>query len=119
MYKEKIQELLIEYREDELILDLIHEDLKTMSEYVDLVYQAEVSMPMLRLLKPDTYLDTFATIDKRRRSTHDVCISGIGRLNKFSEKAGLDLFSDVDLGDRYKVGDVIGEIVNEMFKNRK
>lgn len=62
----------------------------------------------------EDYRDRVEKLDKDRRIKHDAAITSISMLNRICEKLGIDQF-DVNLNDRYAVGDWIGAFCGEVF----
>lgn len=125
MYRERISNLMkavkgTEFEEDDL--EFIESRMKTFTDYVSHVAWMETRIQRLQIegVTGQEWRDQVQDLDSTRRSRHDVAMDAINQLNRMSEMYNLEPFYDgpVDHEHRNNVGDVIGDIVNEYFKER-
>ena len=102
------------------LLDLMDMVMNDFSAYVDLCSSQEnrLAIAKQRMYKED-YLNFVKTLDQQRRNIHNNCINNVNIINRLCETNNLPIFYNGDIDDRYAVGDFVGEIVNDAFKNRK
>lgn len=119
MYKNKFVALVDAYRNDEMALELIENNMDSLNAYVTAVYAMEVQLQTLRFrLEGEEYRDAVMTIDRRRRNAHEAAIASCSVLNRIAAMEGVAPIYDGDLNDRYQVADFCIAIVEELFKGR-
>lgn len=122
MYKERIAKLMNAVKNDPDDLEFVESRINTFTDYVGHVVWMEARGQRLRAegYLPDDYQQQMMTLDRQRKSKHEVAMDAINQLNRLSLAMNLDPFynGEVDNVHRRDVGDVIGDIVNEYFQGR-
>lgn len=129
MYKEKIAGLMKavvdsnDAAEDKKFdMEFIEGRMQTFTDYVAHVAWMETRIQRLNIegIRGEEWRDAVQSLDRSRRSKHDVALGSINQLNRMCKAHGLEPFYDgpVDDEHRTEVGDVIGNIVNEYFEGR-
>jgi len=115
-----IIKLVEKYSKDDCLLSTIADTLKSCSRYVDLITQQEVLVTVEKYnMSKDDLLEKITSLDKQRRTTHNVIISGIKLINRLCVLNKLDKFYQGDESDRYEIADFAMELVTSNFTNRK
>ena len=120
MESKKVLVKLVEMmKDDELVIEMISDTMKSCSRYVDLINQQEVLVSVAKYnLSKEQLLYEVKALDEQRRRTHNSIIAGIKAINRMCESEGLELFykgSD----ERSEIGEFAFEIVGDSFKNRE
>lgn len=122
MYKEKIAKLMEAVKDEPYDLNFVETRMNAFTDYVSYVTYMETHMQRLNVegIRGQEYRDQIQSMDRHRRSKHEVAMGAINQLNRLSEAMKLEPFYDgpVDNEHRNQVGDVIGQIVNEYFEGR-
>lgn len=122
MYKERIANLMMAAKDEPDDMEFIESRMKTFTDYVAHVNWMETRIQRLTIEGVDgqEWRDQVQNLDSMRRSKHNVAMDAITQLNRMSQIYGVAPFYEgtVDHEHRTNVGDVIGDIVNEYFKER-
>lgn len=122
MYKERIANLMTAAKDEPDDLEFVESRMKAFTDYVAHVNWMETRIQRLTIegVQGEQWRDAVETLDKQRRSKHNVAMDAINQLNRLSKFYDLEPFYDgpVDHENRTQVGDVIGDIVNEYFQGR-
>lgn len=121
MNKESVIIKLVEvYKDDEGMLFMISNTLKSCSKYVDLINQQEILVTVDKYaLSKEVLLERIKSLDNQRRATHNGIISGLKLINRLCDSNNIDKFYSGDEEDRYQVADFAMELTNNAFVNRK
>lgn len=122
MYKERIAKLMNAVKHEPDDLEFVESRMNTFTEYMSHVAWMETRIQRLTIegVQGEEWRNQVESLDKQRRSKHNVAMDAINQLNRLSKVVGLEPFYDgpVDHEHRTEIGDVIGNIVNEYFEGR-
>lgn len=97
--------------------ETLQDALESILRYPNCVIHMSNMMELWRTVlcyEGEDYRDRVEKLDKDRRIKHDAAIAAISMLNRICKILGIDQF-DVNLNDRYAVGDWIGAFCGEVF----
>lgn len=112
--------LVNEFKNDELVLEMIRETLNSCSMYVHVINRQEITVSVEKYVLPRNELnDKIDNLDNLRKLTHDSIISGFKAINRLCIKCNLEKFYKGNEDDRVEVAEFAMEIVKSSFDNRK
>ena len=116
----KNYEMLVNYfADDEFVLEMIADAMKSFPEYVNRVYSMETQMAIISVrYDGEERANRIASLDQKRRDAHEVAIGSCGMLNRLAEEAGVERFCP-ETDDRYVIGDFCALITCEFFASGK
>jgi len=118
MYKEKISSLtgVIDSDDKGILDDLI----ECANNYISIVANLENAMIVAKFhMEANDYRRHIQNLDNNRRITHNALIASCNITNRLCKLYDLPPFFDIDLTDRHLVGDVIFEMIKELFEERR
>lgn len=119
MIKKNYKELVGFFADDEFILEMIADAIKSFPEYVNRVYSMETQMTIISVrYDGEERANRIASLDQKRRDAHEVAIGSCGMLNRLAEEAGIEKFCP-ETDDRYVIGDFCALITSEFFASGK
>ena len=120
--KKSLNELLKYYANDNDIIEYIKDALKSFRDYVNIVVESEQLLPII-FEKYDVLngQEEVMRLDKARRMAHNVAISNVKLLNKFSLEMNKSLIYEgvIDDEHRYEIGNFIGDVVFAYYHERR
>lgn len=117
--KESIFKLVLIYKQDDMVLDYIHDVLNEMGKYVDIINKQENYINVYKnSVSPEELRSAIITMDKQRRIIHNCVISGVTKINSLCKENKIPLFYNGD-EDRTAIGDFAMSIVKNNFDNRR
>lgn len=115
MIKKNYEELVNFFEDDDFILEMISDAMKSFPEYVNRVYSMETQMAIISVrYDGEERANRIASLDQKRRDAHEVAIGSCSMLNRLAEEAGVEKFCP-ETDDRYVVGDFCALITCEFF----
>lgn len=119
MIKKNYEELVSFFADDDFILEMIADAMKSFPEYVNRVYSMETQMAIISVrYDGEERANRIASLDQKRRDAHEVAIGSCKMLNRLAEEAGVEKFCP-ETDDRYVVGDFCALITCEFFASGK
>lgn len=113
--KKNYEALVSFFADDEFILEMIADAMKSFPEYVNRVYSMETQMAIISVrYDGEERANRIASLDQKRRDAHEVAIGSCGMLNRLAEEAGVEKFCP-ETDDRYVIGDFCALITCEFF----
>ena len=86
-------------------------------EYVNIVVRMETLIPLYRFRYDGDELKTrIMELDKTRRIKHEAMLTNVNILNRQCDKYGIERFIE-STEDRYKVAELAGRLVGEVYFN--
>lgn len=117
--KKNYEALVSYFADDEFILEMIADAMKSFPEYVNRVYSMETQMAIISVrYDGEERANRIASLDQKRRDAHEVAIGSCKMLNRLAEEAGVEKFCP-ETDDRYVVGDFCALITSEFFATGK
>lgn len=129
MYKERIAGLMKAVKNDDAnrdsmadTLEFVESRMNTFTDYIGHVTWMETRIQRLNIegVRGQEWQDAVKSLDMHRRSKHEVAMDALNQLNRLSTSYGLEPFYEgpIDHEHRNEVGDAIGDIVSEYFRDR-
>lgn len=104
----------------ETSFDMLESGLAALQGYVGVVYQMEVSIPILRerLDTPQEIGERIMELDQRRRTYHNAAVARCASMNRLCEIVGAENLYEGDTEDRNAVAEFCMAAVKEVFSGR-
>ena len=117
--KKNYEKLVKHFADDEFVLEMIADAMRSFPEYVNRVYSMETQMAIISVrYDGEERANKISSLDQKRRDAHEVAIGSCKMLNRLAEEAGVEKFCP-ETDDRYVVGDFCALIVSEFFASGK
>jgi hypothetical protein len=115
--RELIKKLSIIYKNDDLMIDTLKENLQCMEDYVNAVSTMEMQIPFIRVqYTGQDMIERVMHLDKKRRICHEAAIAAIKMTDRIARINGMTFYSGED--DRWKYAEFCEEIHHEFFETR-
>lgn len=117
--KAKIEALKEKVKDDADMLSIVHDLVENSHRYITAVVNMENSITTMRFrLDGEDYRQYMQNLDTARRIVHNALISSVKIVNRLCNEEKIELIYEGDITDRFKVGSLAMEIVDDYFKNR-
>lgn len=118
--KSAITQLVLVYRDDDLMLDFLKDTLDAFCKYIDIINQQEntVIIDKNRLSDEDLF-ERIKILDQHRRMVHNIIMTGIKRINILCRENNIETFYNGNEDDRVEIAEFAMKVIIKTFKNRK
>ena len=122
--KDTIRQLVLQYRDEEVMLEMLEDALRSFEEYHQAIYYLELKKQLYSMgaMEGREYRTLIEELDRGRTANHNAVLVQVNVLNRMAKAAGLPLFYEGVVSEerpyRREVANAVLEYVETVVRER-